>query len=116
MGKYSDKDTKADDVEVSWSYLQHIAELGPSIPDITYYADLVLECSKDRALLLLSADIEKMAREPGPSSEKIKQITERVLQLDTPRADQSLVGLGDGLVQHAHAFTPNRRDAWAPAL
>ena len=104
MGKYSDKDTEADDAEVGWSYLQHIAELGSSIPDITYYADLVLERSKDRALLLLSADIEKMAREPGPSSEKIKQITERVLQLDTPRADQSLVGLGDGLVQHAHAL------------
>jgi len=104
MGTYSDKDTDADDAEVSWTYLQHIAGLAPSIPDITYYADLVLERSKDRALLQLSADIEKIAREPGPSSEKIKQITERVLQLDTPRADRSLVGLGDGLVQHAQAL------------
>ncbi len=104
MGQYSEKDTEADDAEVSWAYLQHIAGLAPSIPDLTYYADLVLERSRDRALLLLSADIEQIAREPGPSSEKIKQITERVLQLDTPRADQSLVGLGDGLVQHAQAL------------
>jgi replicative DNA helicase len=104
MGMYSDKDTEADDAEVSGAYLQYIAELGPSIPDITYYADLVLERSRDRALLQLSVDIEQIAREPGPSGEKIQQITERVLQLDTPRADRSLVGLGDGLVQHAQAL------------
>jgi replicative DNA helicase len=104
MGKYSDKDTDADDAEVSWSYMQHIAALAPSIPDITYYADLVLERCRDRALLLLSADIETMVHEPGPSSEKVKRITERILQLDTSRADQSLVGLGEGLVQHAHAL------------
>jgi replicative DNA helicase len=104
MGRYSDQDTAADDGKVSWPYLQHIATLAPSIPDITYYADLLLERGRDRALLLLSADIEKMAHEPGQSSEKIKRITERVLQLDTSRTDQSLVTLGDGLVQHAEAL------------
>jgi replicative DNA helicase len=114
MGQYSDQDTGADDAQVSWPYLQQIAERAPSIPDITYYADLVLERSRDRALLLLSADIEKITREPGPSGEKIHQITERVLQLDTPRADPSLIGLGDGLVQHAqalHVESPRRVDS-----
>jgi replicative DNA helicase len=114
MGMYSEKDTEADDAEVSWSYLQHIAGLGPSVPDITYYADLVLERSKGRELLALSVDIENLAREPGPSGEKIKRIAERVLQLDTFKADQSLVGLGDGLVQHAqvlHAESARRVDS-----
>ncbi len=104
MGRYCDQDTEADDAEVGWPYLQRIAALTPSIPDITYYADLVLERSRDRALLQLSADIEKMVHEPGPSSEKVKRLTERVLQLDTSRVDQSLVSLGDGLVQHAQAL------------
>jgi replicative DNA helicase len=104
MGRYSDQDTEADDGVVSGPYLQQMAERAPSIPDLEYYADLVLEHSRDRALLQLSADIEKIARDPGLSRDKIQRITERVLQLDTSRADQSVIGLGDGLVRHAQAL------------
>jgi replicative DNA helicase len=101
MGKFADDDTDAEDAAVSRSYLQHIAGLVPPIADIAYYVDLVLEGSRDRELLLISADIEKIAREPGRSSEKIQRIQERVLQLDTSEADMKIVGLGNSLTQHA---------------
>ena len=86
MGRYSDKDTDAGDAEVGWSYLRHIAELAPSIPDIAYYVDLVLERSRDRAILLFSADIEKIAREPGqPDPENVP--TGRFKNIPPPAAE-----------------------------
>ncbi|UCD49454.1 MAG: AAA family ATPase [Phycisphaerales bacterium] len=104
MGKFADDDTGAEDVAVSQSYLEHIAGLTPSIADVTYYADRVLECRRDRELLHISAEIEKVAQEPGPSDEKIQHLQERVLQLNAAKADMELVGLGDGLTQHARAL------------
>lgn len=114
MGKHTDNETGAEDTDVSWSYLQHIAGLAPSITNITYYADLVLERNKDRKLLLMSADIEKIANEQGETDEKIQRINQRVRQLDTPQADARVVRLGDSLAQHAHtlhAVSPGRVDS-----
>jgi replicative DNA helicase len=114
MGKHTDNETGAEDTDVSWSYLQHIAGLAPSITNITYYADLVLERNKDRKILLMSADIEKIANEPGETDEKIQRINQRVQQLDTPQADARVVRLGDSLAQHArtlHADSPGCVDS-----
>ena len=111
MGKHTDDETGAEDTDVSWSYLQHIAGLAPSITNIAYYADLVLERSNDRKLLLMCADIEKIANEPGESDAKIQRINQRVQQLGTPQADARVVRLGDSLAQHAqtlHANLPGR--------
>lgn len=108
MGKYTDNETSAEDTDVSLSYLQHIAGLAPSITNITYYADIVLERNKDRKLLLMSADIEKIANEQGETDEKIQRINQRVQQLDdTPQANARVVRLGDSLVQHAHTLHAN---------
>ena len=104
MGKHTDDDTSAESTEVSWSYLQRIIGLTPSVADILYYADLIAEHSRNRELLLMSADIEKIAKEPGRSDEKSLRIQERVLQRDTPKTDGRLVSLGDSLVQHAQAL------------
>jgi replicative DNA helicase len=104
MGRHADHDTAAEDAKVGWSYVRHIVELSPSIADITYYADLVIERSRDRELMLMSADVERIAGEPGRSDEKIKRIQERVLQLDTSETDKRVIGLGDGLMQQAQAL------------
>jgi replicative DNA helicase len=104
MGKYSDKETDAEDVQVSWSYLQRIVESAPSITDITYYADRVLERSRDRALLLVSAEMEKIAQEPGPSREKHQKLR---------RVSSASVTAWFSMPKRC---TANRRDAWTPAF
>lgn len=99
--KCADEDTGAEDEYVSWSYLNHVGELAPSIANMAYYMDLVLEHSTDRRLLAMSADIEKIANDPGQSGDKIQRIQQLVQQLDTAQADMGVVGLGDGLIQQA---------------
>ena len=78
MGKHTDNETDAEDTDVSWSYLQHIAGLAPSITNIT--------------------------NEQGEADEKIQRINQRIRQLDTPQADARVVRLGDSLVQDAHTL------------
>ena len=104
MGKHTDNETGAEDRDVSPSYLQHIAGLAPSIANIDYYADLVLERDRDRKLMLMSVDIEKIANEPGESDEKIQRIHQRVQGLDAAQAEARVVRLGDSLTEHAQAL------------
>ncbi|MHC4741201.1 MAG: replicative DNA helicase [Planctomycetota bacterium] len=104
MEKEADGETGADDADVSLSYLQYIAGLTPLVPNIDYYIDLVLECSKDRRLLLLSKDIKNIASEAGESEEKMERVRQKVQQLTTPEADMKVVSVGDSLAEHARTL------------
>lgn len=118
-GSHTDDDTDAMDARVGPVYLQHVIELAPPVADVVYYVDLVLEHSKDRELSLMGEDIEKIAGESGRSSEKIQRIQERILHLDTLKANKSVVGLGDDLLQQArslHGDSPARVDSGLIAL
>ncbi len=102
--KHADHDTGADDACVSWPYLRHIAGLNPSTANLDYYVNLVLECSRDRRLQVMGADVEKIANEPGEAGNKIQRIRQELQQLETPRDEVNIVGLGDSLIQQAHAL------------
>jgi replicative DNA helicase len=119
MGQYSDTETGAQDAMVGWPYLQEISGMSPSIADIAYYIDVVLECARRRDLLRMSEEIRKIAVGPGRSGEKIQRIQDRILKLESGQADASLVGLGDGLVEQAqvlHGHSPRRVESGFMAI
>ena len=114
MGKHTANDTDAEDTKVSESYLQQVVESAPEIANVEYYADLALEYSRDRELLVMGTDIEKIINQPGRPNEKIQHIQERVLQLEALSTDKKVIGFGDNLIQRAQALqgdSPGRIDS-----
>jgi replicative DNA helicase len=72
-----------------------------------------MEYNRDRALQALGADIQEIIGQPGRANEKIQHIQERVLQLETFRADRKVICFSDQLRQRAEALqgdSPGRLD------
>ena len=114
MGKHTEEDSGPEDTQVSDSYLQHVVESAPSITNVEYYTDLVLEYSRDRELRLLGADIGRIINQPGRPNEKIQRVQERVLQLETLSPERRVINFGDNLIQRAEALqgdSPGRIDS-----
>lgn len=113
-GGHTHEAADADDARVGELYFQRVVDSVPSVPNVDYCVDRVLECDRDRVLRRLGADIEEILGRPSRANEKIQRIQERVLQLETLTVDRKVIGFSEHLRQRAEALqgdSPGRLDS-----